>query len=61
MKKESLRKNLLITDSISFQFGEWPHVCYLQRFHKNSGVKVFLSGASLIAPGVILTAAHWVA
>ena len=35
-------------------FGEWPHVCILQ----SNGI--YIGGASLIAPGVILTAAHLV-
>ena len=34
------------------QIGEWPHVCVL---YKNDE---FVGGASIIAPGIILTAAH---
>ena len=42
------------------QFGEWPHMCTILRDIKIGG-KVYWaysSGASLIAPNVILTAAH---
>ena len=42
------------------QFGEWPHMCTILR-----GIEIgptvywtYYSGASLIAPNVILTAAH---
>ena len=39
------------------QEGEWPHVCTI--FKKNSlGNNEFVGGASLIAPGVLITAAH---
>ena len=34
------------------QFGEWPHVCVL---YKNNE---FVGGASIVAPGVVVTAAH---
>jgi hypothetical protein len=30
-------------------------------FIDKSGKQVFLSGASLITPGIVLTAAHWIA
>ena len=39
------------------QVGEWPHMCALLR---EEGVKSFQCGASLISPGVVLTAAHCV-
>ena len=42
-------------------FGEWPHVCILYEVTSNSrsGEELkFLGGASLIAPGVVITAAH---
>ena len=44
-------------------FGEWPHMCAVQRILKigNSITKeIYLSGGSLIAPNVVLTAAHYV-
>ena len=42
----------------STQHGEWPHACLL--FDTSSEVSggLFIGGASLIAPGVIITAAH---
>ncbi|XP_023320502.1 serine protease 55, partial [Eurytemora carolleeae] len=47
------------------QFGEWPHICAILKVQTTSSgygvfeeVKVFAGGASLIAPGVVLTAAH---
>ena len=41
----------------STQFGEWPHVCMLMK--KNAiGADAFLGGASLIASGIVVTAAH---
>jgi hypothetical protein len=39
--------------------GEWPHMCAI--FILRQGEFAFLSGASLIAPAVVLTAAHWIA
>ena len=39
------------------QFGEWPHVCLLLKLNNNQRHE-FLGGASLIAPGVAITAAH---
>ena len=47
------------TSDLLFQFGEWPAMCYLQRVRKDSD-PAYLAGASLIAPGIVLTAAHWV-
>ena len=45
------------------QLGEWPHMCsLLQEFELLEGVKtewLFHSGASLIAPNVVLTSAHF--
>ena len=37
---------------VSSQEGEWPHACLI--FHKGT----FIGGASLIAPKVLVTAAH---
>merc|ERR1711962_902471 len=48
---------LRLGDRATTQEGEWPHVCTL--FKKNSkGNDEFVGGASLIAPGVLVTAAH---
>ena len=41
------------------QFGEWPHACIL--YKKTPGKRdslEFLGGASLIAPGIVITATH---
>merc|ERR1719204_1201525 len=58
------------------QFGEWPHICAVlkrevvtkqtegysqQQQEEEEEILVFQAGASLIAPGVVLTAAHKVA
>merc|ERR1712165_527128 len=47
------------------QFGEWPHMCAVlaeeQVAGESSKVNLYQCGGSLIAPGVILTAAHCVA
>ena len=40
----------------STQEGEWPHTCLMYRFKE--GRPEFFGGASLIAPGVLITAAH---
>ena len=42
------------------QVGEWPHMCALLREEQPGGLRTFLCGASLISPGVLLTAAHCV-
>ena len=41
----------------STHFGEWPHSCLLLDTSKNKQGD-FVGGATLIAPGVIITAAH---
>ena len=44
------------------QFGEWPHMCAIMKSREieDKTTQEFFAGASLIAPGVLLTAAHWV-
>ena len=44
------------------KFGEWPHMCAILKKRTIGGeTKLeFWAGASLITPGVLLTAAHWV-
>ena len=42
----------------STQFGEWPHVCMLIMRKNTTGNDAFLGGASLITPGIVVTAAH---
>ena len=45
------------------QFGEWPHMCALLRqidLGATEKVLTYICGASLIAPHIVLTAAHCV-
>jgi len=44
----------------STQFGEWPHMCAILQLSQVGGreVNLYVGGASLIAPGILLTAAH---
>ncbi|XP_040570649.1 phenoloxidase-activating factor 2 [Lepeophtheirus salmonis] len=47
----------------STQFGEWPHMCALleiQAVAYGEDINKYVCGASLIAPGVVLTGAHCV-
>ena len=41
----------------STQEGEWPHTCLMYRLNNDQRLEYF-AGASLIAPGVLITAAH---
>jgi len=45
------------------KFGEWPHVCAIltQKLFEGKELKIYKCGASLIEPGVVLTAAHCLA
>lgn len=55
-----VRINNLDKFSGSTQFAEWPHMCAILRISQNQGreVNLYVGGASLIAPGILLTAAH---
>merc|ERR1712018_942352 len=46
--------------SAGTQFGEWPHMCAVLKLSQVGGrqVNLYVGGASLIAPGILLTAAH---
>jgi hypothetical protein len=37
---------------------KWPNMCGL--YYKRENAYEYLSGASLITPGVVITTAHWV-
>ena len=38
--------------------GKWPGMCGI--YYKHENTYAYLSGASLVTPGVVMTAAHWV-
>ena len=38
--------------------GKWPNMCGI--YYKRDTTFEYLAGASLIAPGILITAAHWV-
>ena len=40
------------------QFAEWPAMCALFRLDLLTSQNIFIGGASLLTPGVALTAAH---
>ena len=55
----SLRISHPLNGKEATQFGEWPHACIL--YKKTPGKRdsmEFLGGASLIAPGILITATH---
>lgn len=43
-------------EEASTEFGEWPHMCAV--LEVKNGRNLYVSGASLIAPDLVLTAAH---
>ena len=49
-------------NSFETKFGEWPHMCAIlkKRIIGDNTKLEFWAGASLISPGILLTAAHWV-
>ena len=54
-----LTNNILIS-SISTFFGEWPFACFLyepSNDAKKHGIGNFIGGATLLAPGVVITGA----
>ena len=44
------------------EFGEWPNMCIILKSanHRGDSFDLYQCGASLVAPGIILTAAHCV-
>ena len=44
------------------EFGEWPNMCIILKSanHRGDSFDLYQCGASLISPGIILTAAHCV-
>ena len=38
--------------------GKWPNMCGI--YYKRGKTFEYLAGASLVTPGVLITAAHWV-
>ena len=48
--------------ALETKFGEWPHMCAIKkkRTLNDKTIQEFWAGASLITPGILLTAAHWV-
>ena len=44
------------------EFGEWPNMCIILKSanHRGDNFDLYQCGASLISPGIILTAAHCV-
>ena len=51
-----------VTGRLDTEFGEWPHMCAILKKRNLNGkiIQEFWAGASLITPGVLITAAHWV-
>ena len=56
---EGLRINNPFSGKDATQFGEWPHACILyKKAQGGRDEKEYLGGASLIAPGIVVTVAH---
>ena len=48
-----------IVQNFSTNFGEWPYSCFLYDPTKDENSSDwYIGGATLIAPGVVLTTAH---
>ena len=43
---------------IDTKLGEWPHTCLILKIEEDGVGERLVGGASLIAPKVIITAAH---
>ena len=59
---EGLKKNLnwhqTLGEDVTSQPGEWPHTCVVLEKNNEDLSLNLLGGASLIAPKVVVTAAH---
>ena len=57
--RNPLKGGLSITgqnDPLFAKPGEFPHMCII--YKKTGGTRVYVAGASLIAPNMVLTVAH---
>ena len=58
LKKKDLKWHLTLGEDVTSQPGEWPHTCVVLENNKEDWSLNLLGGASLIAPKIIVTAAH---